>query len=122
MLTTDQLANAILSNINSIKIDVPNNTVKSDGSVDISTSQTTIGAASSPQAAKLNKDMANAIAKAIVDNLKNLEIANGQITITGGIISNTLMGATVSGGPATAVGGAFPSETGTVSVPPGAIK
>jgi hypothetical protein len=122
MLTVDLLAKSILDNINAITIQVPANRTNDDGSVDITTQSSTIGQTATPAAAQLNSDMANAIAKAIIDNLKYLEIVNGQFSLVGGTMSNTLTGATVTGGPATLIGGTIASETGTVSIPQGAIQ
>ena len=122
-LSKSLLAQTILTNINNISIDVPHNTTKSDGTVDASTSSTTIGASASPAAAKLNQDMAKAIANAVIDHITQfMEISNGIFTLTNGTISGPWVGSGGGPAPVAVPGGPVASETGTVNIPPGAIK
>jgi hypothetical protein len=67
--------------------------------------------------------LADAIAQAVVEYIhSNLEITQGQFTLTGGSMTGALVGTGGGPAPVAVTGGTVSSETGTVSILPGAFK
>ena len=122
MMNPEALISAINNSIEGKKIDHVRTVTKksSDGK---STELTTETSHALPLGDEAWKAIVASIVHETLEHLKNnMEIVNGNFSLLNGTMSPTLTGATVSGGPASAIGGTIASETGTASIRPGAVK